>query len=380
MKSIRGNTWLAFVVTIAISFCSGRLYAGQLGITDITDQGGSIGLSWTGLTDRCIVQSSTSITGIFQNTGPVLEGNETAVSNQPAACFFRLRHVTTVPFSDRNFEQAVRSAIPFKYEPSNSVYDLDLAGVTGIDASSLSVTNTTQLHSIPSLQTLSCQLNQITDINLTSNRTALYVDCSFNQLTNLDVTTCTNLSNLFCNDNQLSSLNFGSATSIVQLVCGNNSMTNLDAARLSRLIALDCGGNQITAMNPGSPRSLAQLSCQNNQLTNLDAAVFTNLTYIDCSGNWLTSLKTGTNRLLHTLYCGDNLLTNLNVSACTNLRTLVCWNNQLETLDISGNTNLTSILAMGNPLTNIAVWWNPPSSIPPNVTLIYDGTPDLQHR
>ena len=106
---------------------------------------------------------------------------------------------TAIP--DQNFEQAL---VEFGYD---DVIDGKVltANINSVDSLSLYRKNISDLTGIEDFIALS------------------FLNCSSNQLTNLDVSQNTALTGLYCDDNQL---------------------TNLDVSKNTALIALGCGGNK----------------------------------------------------------------------------------------------------------------------------------------
>ena len=103
---------------------------------------------------------------------------------------------------------------------------------------------------------------------------------------------------------------------------------------------LDCSYNQITELDVSQNVALTYLNCSNNQLTDLDLPQNTALTYLNCSNNQIKDLDVSQNKGLTKLWCGNNQLTDLGVSQNTALTLLWCKNNQLTDLDVSKNTAL----------------------------------------
>ena len=108
------------------------------------------------------------------------------------------------------------------------------------------------------------------------------------------------------------------------------------------LTTLDCSYNQLTTLDLSKNTALTTLKCYSNQLTSLDVSNCTALTRLDCSSNQLTSLDVSKNTALDWLSCSSNRLTSLDASNCTALTTLGCYSNQLTSLDVS-NTALTTL-------------------------------------
>ncbi|MCC2878406.1 leucine-rich repeat domain-containing protein [Lachnoclostridium pacaense] len=204
-----------------------------------------------------------------------------------------------------------------------------------------------------------------------SGLTALaYLDCSLNQLTELNVTG-TALASLYCFKNQLKTLpKLDGLTKLVTLNCAKNQLTTLDVTGLKVLTYLNCSENQLTELNVTEtgltyldcsknqlktlPKldgltKLVTLNCAKNQLTALNVAG-TALTHLNCQGNNLETLDgLGSLTKLVTLNCSENQLTALNVGNLTGLTYLDCFDNQLTALDVSKNTSLTYLYCYDNP-------------------------------
>ena len=150
-----------------------------------------------------------------------------------------------------------------------------------------------------------------------------YLDCSSNELTELDVSKNISLEVLDCGANQLTDLN----------ISGNELLFNLN-----------CKSNKLTELNLSNNKALKFLYCNFNQLTKLDLNSNEILDTLDCNSNQLTDLNLSNNIALKGgLDCSSNQLTELNLSSNKSLEFLICSFNQLTTLDISNNTNLVYV-------------------------------------
>ena len=90
---------------------------------------------------------------------------------------------------------------------------------------------------------------------------------------------------------------------------------------------LDCSKNQLTNIDVSKSTSLWTLKCSDNKLTSLNAFGSSLLTEVNCSNNRLTSLDVSGCASLETLECDNNHLTSLNISGCVALKTLYCYSN-----------------------------------------------------
>ena len=152
------------------------------------------------------------------------------------------------------------------------------------------------------------------------------------------------LENLDCSENQLTQLDVSKNPKLKRLVCYENMLTSLDVSGNTSLTELHCYTNQLTSLNLGENANLDILNCVVNRLTSLDLSGNANLTRLACSSNLLTSLDVSNNPTLILLDCERNLLTSLNVSKNTELDTLDCSGNKrsLELSD-SGRFDLSTL-------------------------------------
>ena len=137
------------------------------------------------------------------------------------------------------------------------------------------------------------------------------LDCSENDITSIDLSNNSGLTELYCYSNQLTSLDLSNNSALTYLSCGSNQLTSLDLSKNSKLTELDCNSNQLTSLDLSKNSGLTFLYCSSNQLTSLDLSKNSGLTYLDCSSNQFTSLDLSKNSKLTELYCDHNQLTSL---------------------------------------------------------------------
>ncbi len=127
------------------------------------------------------------------------------------------------------------------------------------------------------------------------------------------------------------------------------------------MLTLDCSHNNLEQLDVKNSKFLVALNCSVNQLTELDVDVThkPNLERVECQNNQLTSLILGQNKLLKKLNCANNQLTQLNLNNMISLEELKCQNNQLTALDVSSSPNLTTLVLKNNHLTSLNLDNNP---------------------
>ena len=180
---------------------------------------------------------------------------------------------------------------------------------------------------------------QLTSLDVSGCTALTDLYCSFNQLTSLDVSKNTALTSLRCEENQLTSLNISGCTALTDLYCSGNQLTSLDVSGCTALTELRCPDNQLTSLDLSGCTALKRLSCGWNQLTSLDVSGCSALTTLHCKDNQLTSLDVSNHNALTTLDCSMNLLRKIDLSGCTSILLLTCNGNQIKVSEMANLVN-----------------------------------------
>ncbi|UOK41854.1 MULTISPECIES: DUF7619 domain-containing protein [Flavobacterium] len=305
-----------------------------------------------------------------------------------ALCLFPTANAQIVNFPDANFKAQLLLATPsnyIAYNLGNTPFKIDansngeievaeaqmvsklivphtnifsLEGIryfTNLRELNCSYTQITTLNlsGLTNLRELNCEGSQLTSINLEGLTNLEVFSCSENQLSSLNLTGLTSLKNFVCSGNQLSSLNLAGLTNLYSLRCENNQLTSLNLSGLSNLDEAYCGSNQLTSLTLNGLPNLRNLNCRNNQFTSLDLSGLTDLIGLYCGGNRLTSLNLNVLPNLVNLECDNNQFTSLNLSSLTNLAYMDCSNNQFTSLNLNGLTNLGLLHCHHNQLTSL---------------------------
>ena len=208
------------------------------------------------------------------------------------------------------------------------------------------------------LTELKCSNNKLTSLDVSNNKALIGLDCCSNKLTGLDLSNNKALTELVVYDNQLISLDLSKNTALCRLICDNNRLTSLDVSKNIALCRLFCGGNQLRGLDVSNNTALEELSCYSDQLPSLDVSKNTMLNSLDCSENQIKSLDVSNNNVLEKLWCGSNQLKSLDLSNNTSLISLSCPFNKLTSLDVSNNTALIYLSCSKNQLTSLDVSQN----------------------
>ncbi|MEG0620623.1 MAG: leucine-rich repeat domain-containing protein [Raoultibacter sp.] len=168
------------------------------------------------------------------------------------------------------------------------------------------------------------------------------LDCSHNNLVELDISANTQLVSLTCHNNQLAALDVGQS-SLQDLTCAYNNLATLKLP--ASILSVNCRTNPLISLDVSQATALRILECSYTNLAALDVAPAVSLQKLLCQRSQLTSLDLGTNSALEFLWCHNNRLTSLDVSRNPALTTLSCAENKLTSLDLRGKHLKNSIVS-----------------------------------
>ena len=222
-----------------------------------------------------------------------------------------------------------------------------------LECSNQSISDLTGVAYFPHLEDLDCSYNQLTSLDLSRNTNLVNLDCRNNQLTSLNLSGCRSLGEIFCSYNQLTTLDLSGRPNLGAIYCEYNRLISLDVSGNANLSDLYCNHNQISSLDLSGNSNLWSLYCENNQIETLDLSGNPKLFTLKCDGNGITALNVSQNAALEHLFCHYNLLTTLDVSGNPNLKTLFCACNQLTVLNVNGAAKLDSLSCYINQLTSL---------------------------
>ncbi|KAA5827298.1 T9SS type A sorting domain-containing protein [Algibacter amylolyticus] len=260
---------------------------------------------------------------------------------------------TKIP--NRNFERAlIELGIDFiNSEPDGFIPTSRIAGVESLNVAKKLISDLTGIEDFLALKSLNCAYNPISELNVSSNSALEYLNCSLNLLTSLDVSSNKALTSLNCSSNLIKNLDLSSNTALIRLYCGSNELTNLDLSFNSQLESLSCTYNNLSTLDLSSNTALIRLYCGSNELTNLDLSFNSQLESLSCAYNNLSTLDVSFNPVLSTLYCVVNNLDNLNLRSNVALTYLNCGYNKIASLDVSSNKALIDLNCHSNLIKNL---------------------------
>ena len=302
-------------------------------------------------------------------------------------------------FPDAVFRQYV--AANFDTDNNGYLSQSELNAVTKIDVSGTaaapnSIAGLNGINYFTNLKELDCSYNQLTSLDLNNNTALTSLVCIGNTYSIGDVAGSCSLNTLPtgfvpARASNWAGASYDSATNSIKDLtgttvtytydCGNNfsaiftlaasSYTDDSVAKISEETFPDATFRQYVAtkidkdgngkLSQAEADAVAVISVSGsssspNTITDFTGIeYFTKLKTLLCEHNQLTSLDLKSNTALENVYCSNNQLASIDVSKNTALKILSCSKNQLTGIDVSENTALESLFCNNNKLTSIDV-------------------------
>ena len=216
---------------------------------------------------------------------PGAEEQENGASAQADPVDSEFVEINDTNFPDPAFLQYVKDNIDTVDTPSgqkdSKLSKAERDAVTEINIDNQNCTDLTGIAYFANLTKLSCQHNELEELNLKDNANLTELNCSYNQLTTLDVSKNAKLSVLRCYNNDMEKLNLGDITHLTVLQCEDNNLTELDVSKNPNLKELQCRENKLRRLVIGKKYSLTGLYLRGNQLTSLDLSTTRDIWNLD---------------------------------------------------------------------------------------------------
>ncbi len=284
--------------------------------------------------------------------------------------------INSTNFPDANF----RSYLLSEY-PSGTITTAQLQARTTLEVNNMSISNMKGVEYFTELTRLSCYMNNLTTIDVSSNTKLTYLNLYRNKLTSINVNNNTALEQLYLHYNQLTLVSVSNHSALrtlwvnqnpdlKTLNCWRNALTNVDVTGCTSLDALRCYENPSLSTINGLAdcTALTYLDCEDCYFRDLSAlsgmsglktllARNNKLTSLDVSNKLsLTTLRLYGNTLLTTLNCDLCALSSLDITSCSALTSLICSNNtNLATITgLSSCTALKELVCYSCALTDVS--------------------------
>ncbi|CAG8802041.1 37554_t:CDS:10, partial [Gigaspora margarita] len=123
------------------------------------------------------------------------------------------------------------------------------------------------------LETLDCSYNQLTNLNINNCSKLKNIKCGFNKLTNLDLTNLTQLEKISCNDNYLESFDYSSLNpnKLISLNITDNNLPQQDCSvfkplkNLTKLKSLYISNTDIDSVLEHLPKNIENICCSSQE-------------------------------------------------------------------------------------------------------------------
>ncbi|WP_299680337.1 hypothetical protein [uncultured Tenacibaculum sp.] len=259
---------------------------------------------------------------------------------------------TTIP--DANFEAELESLGYDDISGDGQVPTSFIENITSLSVANKNISDLTGIEDFTALETLSCQSNNLTALNVNLN---------------------TELIELTANANNITSIDLSKNTKLEKLIIGANELTSIDVSNNTLLKRLDILYNDITVLNISNNPNLNSLNAYNTDITSYDFSNNPLLTNVQVyNNNDLTSLNVSNLTLLEQLRINNTGISVLDLTNNVNLKTLRASDSNLTTLDLSNQSKLIQVYANN---TNIE-YLNVRNGNNTNVTQFHaDNTPNL---
>ncbi len=220
---------------------------------------------------------------------------------------------TIVLISDKIFEQSLLNQnMDSDGMLNGKIKREDAEKIIILDISHLDISSLAGIEGFINLTYLDCSFNKLTQIDISKNQLLESFDCSNNQITSLDLFQNLRLYAFNCSNNQLKSLDLVSKT-LFGANCSNNLLNKITVVNCLKLNILTISKNQLAELNLVNNVDLAELRCENNMLKTIDLSKNLKLNFLNISNNLLSSLNLCANLRLFKLTCTSNNIQTIQV-------------------------------------------------------------------
>ena len=259
-----------------------------------------------------------------------------------------------VNIPDANFKAYLVGNTSINTNLDTEIQVTEASSYTGqIVCPGMNIADLTGIEAFTQVQVLDCYFNQLTSLDLSSNTAMAHVQAQNNQITSINVSTCTQLLTLICSANLLTTIDVSNNISLSDFRCHTNQLTGLNLTNNTALQFLYANDNLMTSINLSSNTLLNELRLHNNPLTSIDLSTNINLVNLQILNTQITSIDLSNNIALTHLLINNNQISSLDLSNNPALYYLQCNNCILTSLDLSANTSILYVYANANQITDI---------------------------
>jgi hypothetical protein len=197
---------------------------------------------------------------------------------------------TSIP--DPNFEDYLEQNGMGDGVPNNSlVLTANIENVIALPVDSKNIQDLTGIEDFTNLQILNCSFNDLTFLDVSQNMNLWLLNCQTNNLAELLLPPSEALNNLNCTENSLTTLDISLNPGLVQLYCSYNSLTALSLVNHPDIEIIVASYNNISGVFDTSQNPvLNSLEISHNGISGIDLSLNPLITGFNAGDNSLESL------------------------------------------------------------------------------------------
>ncbi len=203
--------------------------------------------------------------------------------------------ITQEVFPDAGFRSWLKNPAHISgYGADGLLTEEELAEIRAINVAGQNLTSLQGIEVFSALESLDCQNNRLTELDVRQNRELKYLHCAFNRIRSLDVSGLGKLISLVCENNGMTALDLTGCTALEIIYCRSNNLPKVDFSSNTSLKFIETFDNRLTEVDLSMLSNLEFVHLDHNRLTHLDLSKNTNLSPIGSGfvarNNWLDSL------------------------------------------------------------------------------------------
>ncbi|WP_299838963.1 hypothetical protein [uncultured Tenacibaculum sp.] len=257
---------------------------------------------------------------------------------------------TTIP--DANFEAELESLGYDDISGDGQVPTSFIENITSLSVANKNISDLTGIEDFTALETLSCQSNSLTSLNVSFNKELIELTANANNITSIDLSKNTKLEKLIIGANELTSIDVSNNTLLQRLDILYNDITDLNISNNPNLTSLNAYNTDIASYDFSNNPLLKNVQLyNNNNLTSLNVSNLTVLDQLQVHNTGITSLDLTNNIDLRILRASSTNITALDLSHQSKLIQLYANNTDIMYLNVrnGNNTNVTQFHADNTP-------------------------------
>lgn len=203
--------------------------------------------------------------------------------------------ITQEVFPDAGFRSWLKNPAHISgYGADGLLTEEELADIRAINVAGQNLTSLQGIEVFFALESLDCQNNRLTELDVRQNRELKYLHCAFNRIRSLDVSGLEKLISLVCENNGMTALDLTGCTALEIIYCRSNNLPKVDFSSNTSLKFIETFDNRLTEVDLSMLSNLEFVHLDHNRLTHLDLSKNTNLSPIGSGfvarNNWLDTL------------------------------------------------------------------------------------------